>query len=133
MEAAQALLAPGDSLFYRSLGRDAGRMTAQTGVRHLIGSDPLGTARRAAFLWSSFYDTGRAEIVERRPDEIVFRIHDVPTPSRAWCERIVGWMQGCFDTMGLSDADISETECRLRGGRYCEVRMQWATPDPSAG
>ena len=125
LETARALLAPEDPGFFRAAGVDAGLETAQSGFRFLLGSDPLAAVRRAAFMWRFFYDSGKLEVVQIEERELVFRLLDLVPPSRAWCERIEGFLEGCLTAVGLQAVEVRERNCRLRGHVCCEMHVRW--------
>jgi hypothetical protein len=128
METAQRLLAPQDAGWHRELGRFSGRATSQSGFRFLLGSSPLQAMTRSAFIWRFLYDSGRVEVTSSGPGAIVLRIHDFRPGSRAWCQRIEGFLEA---VLGLTEARapaIAETACIFCGAAYCEMSASW-TPD----
>ncbi len=128
LETARTLYGADNPDFFRAFGIDAGRQTEKSGFRFLLGRDPLAAARRSAFMWRFFYDSGRVEVVRMEDGDIVFRIHDFAPPSRVWCERIEGFIEGCLLTVGLADPHVREGTCRLRGEPCCEMHLRWAEP-----
>lgn len=125
MEAARALLAPGDTGFYRRMGAFVGRVVGSSGFRFLLGSDPHTAVPRAAFMWSFLYDTGSVRIVSKEARQIVFQIVEFLPPGRAQCERIAGFIEGCLEVLGTAGAQVEETTCVLEGAPHCTVRVSW--------
>jgi hypothetical protein len=132
MDKAREVLAPGDTEFYRDVGRMAGQLNRDTAFVAMF-RDPETATRQAPVIWRAFWDAGRLEVVSNTSNEIRIRIHDFPQPHRALCDRIVGFWEGSFTAWGAQGARVVETACVLEGGRYCEMRAQWDGPiaDPA--
>jgi len=129
METARRILAPGDRLFYRNMGRFAGRQDREHRAFKVMLDDPEKAARLPATLWRTFFDVGRLEVVERGPEGVLLRVHDFPA-ERSLCERIVGSIEGQQD--GLS-ARAEETACVLRGDPYCRSSSGSGVSAPAQG
>jgi len=124
MLAARDQLAAGDEGFFREIGRHAGRCARTGGFQVMLGSidDAVRTAR---YLWRSFFDAGRLEIVAAGPEGIVARVFDFPCPSPIVCERITGWTETSLDPDGALGLHTVETACVHRGAPHCEYRTTW--------
>jgi hypothetical protein len=125
METAKALLAPGDAAFHKNVGLFVGHQMARSAFRIFLGSDPLTSISRSAFMWRFLYDAGRVEIASREPGRIVMRIHDFQPPSRAICERVVGFLTGCMDVVQARNGAVRETACVFEGDAYHEWTGTW--------
>lgn len=125
MEASRALLAPDDDAYYRKMGVFAGRLTRGTGFATLLGDAPESAATRAQMLWRAYYDEGRLEVLDKGERSLVARIHDFPAASRALCQRICGFWEGCFDAEGQPRTRVVERACSQDGAGYCEMLVSW--------
>lgn len=128
MEKAREILAPGETEFFRDVGRMAGQLNRDTAFVAMF-RDPEIATRQAPVIWRAFWDAGRLEVMSRTDNEIVIRIHDFPQPHRALCDRIAGFWEGSFSAWGARNAKVVETACVLEGDRYCEMRARWDGPD----
>jgi hypothetical protein len=124
LETARRVLAPGDDGLFRALGRDAGLSVRHSGVRLFLGSNPGTAATRSAFFWRFYYDGGRVECEPVGSHTLRLHFLDFRTPSRAWCERIAGFMESCFELMEHAGR-VEETACIHRGAPHCELTMEW--------
>lgn len=131
MLAARQELAVGDDGFFREIGRHAGRCARAGGFQVMLGTidDAVRTAR---YLWRSFFDTGRLEIMEAGPAGLVARVIDFPCPSRAVCQRITGFTETSLDPDGALGLRTVEVACVHEGAPYCEYRTTWGAPAPAA-
>jgi hypothetical protein len=125
---ARTLLAPEDPAFWRAAGRWAGRAAGTDSFRALLGNDPLDSVRRAAFMWRHFYEDGRLDILSAAPGEIVMRLSGFRPPHRAWCERSLGFLEGCVEAL-VSRPRAEERACALQGAAGCEFRLSWPVVD----
>ena len=127
MEIAQRLLAPDDPTFHRQTGRYSGRATGSSAFRLLIGSSPELAVTRSAFMWRFLYDAGRVELVDKAPGSISLRILYFHPPSRAWCDRIAGFLEAVVELAGAREARVDEVVCVHQGAPHCEMRGHWQT------
>lgn len=122
-----------DKLFGRgdmALAWDAGRFAAthNAGVwrslllRHIRPSTFLGIA---AGLWSSHYEGGKLITRAHGSDGVVATLSDFPTPHRAHCLSIAGWLVGSLEIGPRKEIRVEESTCRALGGRSCEFRVVW--------
>jgi len=73
----------------------------------------------ASRFWHFYYDSGRAEAVASDdPNNEVFEVNDFPSPHRAHCESILGWLAGAHAFLGL-DVEVSMPMCRAKGDERC--------------
>jgi len=127
MLAAREQLAAGEGGFYREIGRHAGRSARTGGFQVMLGTidDAVRTAR---YLWRSFFDTGRLEIVTAGPEGIVARVLEFACPSPVVCDRITGWTETSLDPDGALGLHTVEVACVHEGAPYCEYRTTWGLP-----
>ena len=55
---------------------------------------------------------------QRQRDSYVFELQDVPTPHRAHCAAITGWMERAAELSGEDDLEYTE-QCRAVGHEQC--------------
>jgi hypothetical protein len=120
------LFGRGDMALARTLGRygaDANlttiyRLFYKVGTIHWI----LG---RAVRLWSAHYDSGYLELATRGTKSCLMRIRDFATPHPAHCLSVAGWAERSIELSGGKGAQVSETQCRLRGAELCQLEGTW--------
>jgi hypothetical protein len=123
LETAQRLLAPGDELFFRRVGRFAGQLERGSQGFKVMVADPSTAMRMGPVLWRSFFDAGRLEVEILGPREARTRVFDFPA-SRVLCERRAGAWEGLLSTPELR-VEVAEPLCRLSGSDFCENRVLW--------
>jgi len=124
MELAAGRLVEDPDAFYRALGHDAGEGTRHTGVRLFLGDDPGTATTRAMFFWRFFYDQGRVACALTAPRSLQVRLQDFRPPSRAWCHRTAGFLEGCLSVLGLPGR-VEETACVHQAADACELMVTW--------
>ena len=122
-ETAQKLLASGDALFFRRVGRFSGQLERGSQGFKVMVADPSTAMRMGPVLWRSFFDVGRLEVEILGPREARTRVFDFPA-SRALCERRAGAWEGLLSTPELR-VEVAETRCCLSGSDFCENRVLW--------
>jgi hypothetical protein len=79
--------------------------------------------KRAAAAWRVNYDEGSMTLVGEGDHEVRLRM-EVPTPHRAHCLSVRGWIVRAGELSGAKDVRVVET-CRLHGDAYCEFDLRW--------
>jgi len=74
---------------------------------------------RAAKAFRSQYDAGTMERLETERDHAHLRLLDFPSPERAHCLAIKGWMVRAAELSGSDVVEMNE-QCRLLGDEHCE-------------
>ena len=123
LEAAQKLLASGDALFFRRVGRFSGQLERGSQGFKVMVADPSTAMRMGPVLWRSFFDVGRLEVEILGPREARTRVFDFPA-SRALCDRRAGAWEGLLSTPELR-VEVAETRCCLSGSDFCENQVLW--------
>jgi hypothetical protein len=76
-------------------------------------------------LWSHHYDAGRLVSRAIGHQSLEFAILDFPTPHRAHCLAIAGWMQGSLELGPRKNILVREMACRTEGAHRCEFQVSW--------
>lgn len=113
-----------------TLAREIGRFGAETNMgvwRSLVYRvlSPKTILNIAGGLWSHHYEGGRLVTEAAGPHGVVVRIVDFPQPSRAHCLSIEGWILRTIELGRPKHVTVTESQCRLRGGSFCELRADW--------
>lgn len=123
-----------DKLFGRGdlgLAWEIGRFAAthEVGVwknllmRHIRPTLLLSIASGA---WNHHYDGGRLVSRATGANSVLVSIEGFPSPHRAHCQSIAGWMFGSLELGPRKDCRVDEVQCRARGGSACEFKLTWA-------
>lgn len=91
-------------------------------MRHVTPSIVVGIT---GGLWSHHYDAGRLTSRAIGHQALEFAILDFPTPHRAHCLAIGGWMQGSMELGPRKNILVREMSCRADGARGCEFQVSW--------
>ncbi|MCA9600293.1 MAG: hypothetical protein KC776_43615 [Myxococcales bacterium] len=122
---ADRLFGQGDLRLVWDMGRFAA--THNMGVwrglvmRHMRPSTFLGIA---SGLWGSHYDGGKLR-TRTVGDGILINIADFPSPHRAHCLAIAGWVQGSLEVGPRTNVVVEEQSCRALGAPECAFRIAW--------
>lgn len=79
----------------------------------------------AAGVWSHHYDGGRLVSRASGSTGLTIQIVDFPTPHRAHCLSVGGWMQGSLEMGPRRSIGVRELSCRARGATSCEFQLTW--------
>jgi hypothetical protein len=79
--------------------------------------------RRAAAAWRVNYDEGTMTVLEEGQNIVRMRM-EVPTPHRAHCLSVRGWMVRAGELSGAKDVRVVET-CRVHGDPHCQFELHW--------
>jgi hypothetical protein len=124
---ADRLFGKGDLALVREMGRFAANHNIGVWkgliMRHVPPSMLLSIT---AGLWSHHYDGGRLSSSPAGPTSMIVRIHDFPTPHRAHCLSVAGWVEGSLSLGPRKNVEATETSCAARGDALCELRISWA-------
>ena len=89
-----------------------------------VGS-PEFIIRRAARVFSSYYDTGRLEVVESEDGRCVVELRGLEGSARQFCERIYGWAQRTLELAGAKNLRSGHSSCVHRGDPVCRFEGHW--------
>jgi hypothetical protein len=79
--------------------------------------------RRAAAAWRVNYDEGSMAVVAEGDHVVTLRM-EVPTPHRAHCLSVRGWIVRAGELSGAKDVRVDES-CRLHGDPHCQFELRW--------
>ncbi|MCU1280865.1 MAG: hypothetical protein JWM53_4411 [bacterium] len=86
-------------------------------------ADVLYIIRRAAAAWRVNYDEGAMSVVGEGDHVVTMRM-EVPTPHRAHCLSVRGWIVRAGELSGAKNVRVDE-RCRIHGHPYCEFELRW--------
>ena len=108
---------------------DLGRYSAEVNVKNIyrllfkFGSVHF-LLRRATMAWGMSYDAGRAMVRSEEPRGAVVEVLDFPTPHRAHCLSVRGWIAKMLELSGAREPVVKE-RCKLNGDERCEFSARW--------
>jgi hypothetical protein len=79
--------------------------------------------RRAAAAWRVNYDEGTMTVLDENDNIVTMRM-EVPTPHRAHCLSVRGWIVRAGELSGAKDVHVDES-CRLHGDPHCQFVLRW--------
>jgi hypothetical protein len=116
----------GDLGLCREIGRFAAGHAAgiwkRLLMRHVSPETVLGLT---AGLWSHHYEGGRMISRAFGSNGVHVEIADWPTPHRAHCLSMSGWMEGSLELGPRKNTELRELSCRALGARACEFQLTW--------
>lgn len=126
-DAIVTVLGSGRPQFFERLGA-ASADANLTGVHKafLTPGDPQAFLAKAPQIYKLYYDTGRREYAQTGPTAAVLTTHDAETFSGPDCLTVIGWYRRAVEMCGATNVQISEDECRARGGAVCRYRISWS-------
>jgi hypothetical protein len=80
---------------------------------------------RAARVFSSYYDTGKIEVVASRDGHAAVEVSGLEGSAPQFCERIYGWMQRTLELAGARNLRSSHPSCVHRGDAVCRFEGNW--------
>ncbi len=121
VETSDRVLGSGDFALARAGGRWAALRDLPTIFPevHVKRAKERVLVELASRFWHFYYDSGRAEAVASAdPRHDLFEVVDFSSPHRAHCERVLGWLAGAHEFLGL-EVEVSMPMCRARGDERC--------------
>jgi hypothetical protein len=120
------ILGGGRTSLFEDLGRVSARKNLE-GVHKamLEPGDPRAFLKKAAMMYTFYYDTGHRTFRETGPASGVITTYDADTFSAHDCATVVGWYKEALAMCGARNVEIVEEECRSRGGMVCRYRVTW--------
>ncbi|MDB4970807.1 MAG: hypothetical protein JWN44_6496 [Myxococcales bacterium] len=117
-------LGKGDLELCHELGRHACDANLPTLYKIFFRmADVMYVIRRAAAAWRVSYDEGSMTVLGEGDHLVTMRM-EVPTPHRAHCLSVRGWIVRAGELSGAKGVEIEE-RCRLRGDPHCEFTLRW--------
>ena len=110
---------------------DIGRFTAgyELGVVRSFALKmlrPGTTMSLATSLWQVHYrNAGRAVVRVTGPNAVMFSLVDYPSPHRAHCLAVGGWVQGALALGPRRAIEVRKVACRCIGALSCDYAISW--------
>ena len=79
--------------------------------------------KRAAAAWRVNYDEGTMSVISEGDHVVTLRM-EVPTPHRAHCLSVSGWIVRAGELSGAKHVQIEE-RCRVLGDEHCQFELRW--------
>ena len=113
----------------KEFARRAGRYGAERGLKTvykfiLMVLSIEYALKKAPFMWSRVYDSGKMTVETTGRKEAVIRVSDF-TANEAGCGRVTGWFEVIGEQAGAKDIRVTHTECMKDGARECVWRSSW--------
>jgi predicted hydrocarbon binding protein len=125
LDAAIAHELGGDSV-YRALGVESASQALSSTFRNFArGRDPHGLLKHVAQIHRMYKDSGYMTYEWADKNVAVLRTFDCKSFSAPDCLTNLGWHERAVELCGGRSARANETQCRARGSRLCEYRVQW--------
>ncbi len=80
---------------------------------------------KAPTVYALYYETGSREYQQTGEREGVLTTRDAGTFSAPDCLTVVGWYRKALQLCGARGVEITEEECRAKGGEVCRYRVKW--------
>ena len=121
------VLGGGRAQFFERLGA-ASADANLTGVHKafLTPGDPQAFLAKATQIYKLYYDTGHRDYAQTGPTAAVLTTHGAETFSAPDCLTVIGWYRRALEMCGARHVQITEDECRARGGAVCRYRISWS-------
>jgi uncharacterized protein (TIGR02265 family) len=125
-EAIVAELGGGENVFEQIGEKSATHNLTNAHKAFVLGRDPHGLLKRAAQIYTMYYDSGHRTYESLGEKKAVLRTFESNTYSRHDCLTVVGWHRKAIEMCGGQQAMVTETKCRARGGDVCEYVCEWS-------
>ncbi len=124
--AADKIFGTGDRSMCRLIGAFSANESFNGIYRVFIQfTNPRFVINRAALLWRMVYDSGNAEIEYIDNKKVIFRVKDFDSPDKSLCIEIGGYLERVIGMSGAKNVQLSEKQCRVSGGKFCEYEISW--------
>lgn len=105
---------------------ERGRLAAREHMAGAYSRLSQTTHRRATFtLLASMFDSGRTEVVDRKPGSAALEFWDFALPSRELCEIFTGYNAERMALLGFEEVRVRHTQCRVDGAPTCRWEISW--------
>ncbi|HEX5387837.1 MAG TPA: TIGR02265 family protein [Gemmatimonadales bacterium] len=92
---------------------------------YLSPGDPQAFLAKAPAIYALYYETGRREYQPTGEKSGVLTTRDAETFSAPDCLTVIGWYKRALEMCGARGVNVTEEECRARGGAVCRYRISW--------
>jgi len=108
--------------------KEQGRLSAEHDLKtiykvFLSYVDPRVLITRAMSVWSSYYDTGVAEVNIISKNEVIVVIKDFPTIDIAHVKNVQGWLEQFLSMCNFNDIKSEIVKCQCYGDPVTELRF----------
>ena len=115
----------GDKVF-RLMGIKSAEHNLNSTHRAFIAQkDPHGLLKRAAPIYSMYYNTGNRTYEQLGEKKAALRTFESTTYSKEDCQTVSGWHEKAIEMCGGQNVRVSEARCRARGDQMCEYICEW--------
>ncbi len=122
------VLAGGDPGVFEAIGAKSARENLRTVHRPFLAQGhPQKFLEKADSIYKYYYDTGRRTFESVSETEGVLTTHDAETFSAVDCLTVIGWYKEALKMCGAVSVEMTEEECRAKGGAVCRYRIRWTT------
>jgi uncharacterized protein (TIGR02265 family) len=121
------VLGGGKTEFFERLGvasADKNLTTLHHGF--LTEGKPHAFLAKAPAIYALYYETGRREYQQTGETQGLLTTYDAETFSTADCLTVVGWYRRALEMCGATQVQVTEEECRARGGSVCRYKVSWS-------
>ena len=120
------VLGGGRTDFFEKLGEaSATKNLASLHSGYLAHGDAHAFLAKAPSIYSLYYETGRREYQRTGPTSGTLTTYDAETFSAPDCLTVVGWYRKALEMCGVTGVQVSEDECRAKGGAVCRYQISW--------
>jgi uncharacterized protein (TIGR02265 family) len=117
----------GQAAFFERLGEaSAARNLTSVHKQFVSPGDPQLFLSKAPTIYALYYETGRREYEKTGEKEGILTTREAETFSAPDCLTVVGWHRKALEMCGATGVQITEEECRARGGAVCRYRLRWS-------
>ena len=121
-----AVLGDGSWKIFEKIGRASARQNLAGPHRAFAARrDPAWFLAATDRIYGFYYDTGYRTYENTGPTSGVITTYDAETFSETDCLTVIGWYKEALVMCGASKVEMSEEECRAKGGSFCRYRVSW--------
>jgi uncharacterized protein (TIGR02265 family) len=92
---------------------------------YLTKGNPHAFLAKAPGIYAAYYQAGRREYQRTGDTSATLTTYDAETFSTPDCLTVVGWHRKALEMCGTPGAQVTEVECRARGGKVCRYDISW--------
>lgn len=120
------VLGGGRPEFFERLGAaSADKNLASLHAGYVTRGDPHVFLAKAPQIYSLYYETGRREYQRTGERSGILTTYDAETFSAPDCLTVIGWYRRALELCGATDVQVTEVECRAKGGSVCRYEVTW--------
>jgi uncharacterized protein (TIGR02265 family) len=120
------VLGNGRPEFFERLGAaSADQNLGSLHAGYLTPGDPHAFLAKAPQIYALYYESGRREYERTGERTGVLTTHGAETFSAPDCLTVVGWYRRGLELCGAAGVQVTEVECRAKGGSVCRYEVAW--------